>query len=1083
MTKAFELQWKIPVPKPLLDGATFTRWTEEKDSGTDLEPNCLMKVDDCGFFISWKSEDREGDVLDVSQVNDIRPGERPKDNKLDSILRAKYGDKYVDQAFIICSGLDMVNISACHVVCPDVATAKVWKEELRKISTNALINNICPMLALEKHWRKLKLTVTTDGKVGVKSIAKTFASGKTEKLVYQVLSDCGLPNEKGMSIEPAEFTFEVFYKIYQAICPRTDIEELYKTLTKTETLDHKKFIEFLNDKQRDGRLNQILYPEYDKKRVMEIINKYEPNEETRKAEAISREGLIRYMMSDENAPVLLDRLDIYQDMEQPMCKYYINSSHNTYLSGKQFGGKSVVEMYRQTLLAGCRCVELDCWNGDEKVNFEPIITHGKAMCTDIMFVDCIYAIRDCAFVTSEYPVILSIENHCDRQQQLKMAKMMDEIFGDLLNKTFLPNYPMKKGVEMPPPSALKRKILLKNKRLKADVEKTELELYLKGEFQAEDEEGESTATEKKPEDAPPGEAPAQPAHTGGTTLLHPLFSSFINYITSVKFEGFDAAAEKNLTYAMSSFAETTALGYLKSQAIEFVNYNKRQISRIYPKGARVDSSNYMPQVFWNSGCQLVALNFQTPDLPMQLNQGKFEYNGGCGYLLKPEFMCREDKQFDPFAETPVDGVIAASCEVRVLSGQFLSDKKVGTYVEVDMYGLPADTIRKEFRTKVVPANGLNPVYNEDPFCFRKVVLPELAVLRFGVYDDNDKLLGQRILPFNDLQMGYRHIALRTEGNFPMALPMLFCQIDVKIYVPDGLGDFMDALSDPRAFLSAQEKRAEQLKALGIQENDIGTDVIEGKKKPAAAGKGGAGAKKEEKKEEELKLPPITAESIREEKGYVKATKKYKKEYDAMKKKQAKEVSDIMKKQCTGFEKQVKGKKDLTPEQAEADAKIIELVKEQTTAWTTLMNAHRGATWEMTKTQLAAQEDIMKKLMELAQAQQVKELEASFEKENKEMKAAQAKISVDTAKDVQADPTLKTKPEKDRRLKEKNQANTKKFIDERKNMGFKQNKAKTKLEKAHATQLEDLSKWIKTKIRVCDEEAAEIKVAGKREAIV
>ena len=39
------------------------------------------------------------------------------------------------------------------------------------------------------------------------------------------------------------------------------------------------------------------------------------------------------------------------------------------------------------------------------------------------------------------------------------------------------------GAEMPPPSALKRKILLKNKRLKADVEKTELELYLKGEFQ------------------------------------------------------------------------------------------------------------------------------------------------------------------------------------------------------------------------------------------------------------------------------------------------------------------------------------------------------------------------------------------------------------------------------------------------------------------------------------------------------------------------------------------------------------------------------------------------------------------------
>ena len=73
---------------------------------------------------------------------------------------------------------------------------------------------------------------------------------------------------------------------------------------------------------------------------------------------------------------------------------------------------------------------------------------------------------------------------------------------------------------------------------------------------------------------------------------------------------------------------------------------------------------------------MVSLNFQTSDLPMQLNQGKFEYNGNCGYLLKPDFMRRADRNFDPFADAPVDGVIAAQCSVQVIAGQFLSDKKV-----------------------------------------------------------------------------------------------------------------------------------------------------------------------------------------------------------------------------------------------------------------------------------------------------------------------------------------------------------------------------------------------------------------------
>lgn len=74
-----------------------------------------------------------------------------------------------------------------------------------------------------------------------------------------------------------------------------------------------------------------------------------------------------------------------------------------------------------------------------------------------------------------------------------------------------------------------------------------------------------------------------------------------------------------------------------------------------------------------------------------------------------------------------------------------------------------------------------------PNFYLQVILPDLAVLRIAVYDDNNKLIGQRILPLDGLQAGYRHISLRNEGNKPLSLPTIFCNIVLKTYVPDGFG--------------------------------------------------------------------------------------------------------------------------------------------------------------------------------------------------------------------------------------------------------------------------------------------------------
>lgn len=121
-----------------------------------------------------------------------------------------------------------------------------------------------------------------------------------------------------------------------------------------------RLINFLNDEQRDPRLNEILFPFFDNSRVQTLIAKYEtdPNYiENGKESSLTLYGIplgkmsgdafLRFLMSDENAPVFLDRIELHQDMEQPLCHYYINSSHNTYLTGRQYGGKSSSEIYRQ----------------------------------------------------------------------------------------------------------------------------------------------------------------------------------------------------------------------------------------------------------------------------------------------------------------------------------------------------------------------------------------------------------------------------------------------------------------------------------------------------------------------------------------------------------------------------------------------------------------------------------------------------------------------------------------------------------------------------------------------------------------
>uniref|UniRef100_A0A3B4TZ36 1-phosphatidylinositol 4,5-bisphosphate phosphodiesterase n=1 Tax=Seriola dumerili TaxID=41447 RepID=A0A3B4TZ36_SERDU len=752
-----------------------------------------------------------------------------KEAKLRELLDVStLAGKMENRMLTVVSGPDMVNITYLNFMAFQEETAKEWAEELFNLASNLLVQNMSREACLEKAYTRLKLQLNPEGRIPVKNIFRMFSSDR--KRVETALENCSLPSGRNDSIPQEDFTPEVYNMFLSNICSRPELDHIFSDVGAKSRpyLTVEQMTEFINSKQRDPRLNEILYPPLKPEQVQLLVDKYEPNASLAQKGQISVEGFARYLNGEENTIIPPEKLDQSEDMTLPLSHYFINSSHNTYLTAGQLAGNSSVEMYKQVLLSGCRCIELDCWKG-RTTEEEPVITHGFTMTTEISFKEVIEAIAECAFKTSPFPIILSFENHVDSpKQQAKMAEYCRSIFGDALLTEPLEKYPLESSVPLPSPMELMGKILVKNKKkhhktdgstkkkLSEQVSNTysdsssvcEPSSPSAGTAESEDEDDDDDDCKKGSMDE---------GTAGSEAFATEEMSNLVIYIQPVKFNSFEASKKINRSFQMSSFVETKALEQLTKSPVEFVEYNKLQLSRIYPKGTRVDSSNYNPQLFWNAGCQLVALNFQTIDLSMQLNLGMYEYNGKCGYRLKPEFMRRPDKHFDPFTESTVDGIVANTLSVKIISGQFLSDKKVGTYVEIDMFGLPVDTKRKAFKTKTSQGNAINPVWEEEAIVFKKVVLPTLASIRIAVFEEGGKFIGHRIIPVSAIRPGYHYISLRNEKNQSLTLPALFVYVEVKDYVPDTFADVIEALSNPIRYVNLMEQRANQLAALTLEE--------------------------------------------------------------------------------------------------------------------------------------------------------------------------------------------------------------------------------------------------------------------------
>jgi len=260
-------------------------------------------------------------------------------------------------------------------------------------------------------------------------------------------------------------------------------------------------------------------------------------------------------------------------MDQPLCDYYICTSHNTHVEEDGLYNRITIEDYALALEKGCRCLELVVWDGP---NGKPVIRHGHSFSVDIEIHHVLrYGIYPNAFKYSPYPLILFIEQYLSPEQQNFLADILKNIFGEMLYIEDIGTL-----TQLPSPNQLRGKVIIM---------------------------------------------------TDVTQTLTQNFHSVINICQSIWFDNLN---QKDEFYHVSSLSEIKAKHQVETAGCDLIRHTNQRLMRVYPAGIQVQSSNFDPVTYWNYGIQMVALNFQSGDAHLTTNLGRFSSTGG--YILKPK---------------------------------------------------------------------------------------------------------------------------------------------------------------------------------------------------------------------------------------------------------------------------------------------------------------------------------------------------------------------------------------------------------------------------------------------------------------
>ncbi|KAK1434840.1 hypothetical protein QVD17_00594 [Tagetes erecta] len=474
--------------------------------------------------------------------------------------------------------------------------------------------------------------------------------------------------------------------------------------------------------------------------------------------------LLQFLFSDLNHPLSA----ILDDMKSPFSHYYIYTSHNTYLTGNQFTSDSSVRPIIRALEKGVRGIELDLW--PNSTNSDVNVCHGRTLTSSVKLRKCLNAIKDYAFCSSDYPVIITIEDHLNQRLRAKVAIMVKDTFGDMLLYS-RKDYEITK---LPSPADLKKKIIISTKPPnESDSEtntpqKNVLLSTISDCFQGKDS---SDEISKHEEIEMEGEVPEYK----DLIALH-----------AVKHKGNvrDSLHVEPNKVTRLSLSEEVIVEASKEHGQQIVRFTQDNILRVYPKGTRLFSSNYNPYDGWEHGAQMVAFNMQGYGKNLWLMQGMFRANNGRGYVKKPKFLCEGDPTFRP-------NEVKKILKVKIYMGEgwnlefnhahFDYCSPPDFYAKVGIAGYGDDNTGMLEKTKSIEDDWW-PIWDQ-VFDF-SIRVPELALLMIEVKDNDTtkkhEFGGQTCLPVSELRSGIRCVPLYNRKGEKYKFVKLLVRFDFII---------------------------------------------------------------------------------------------------------------------------------------------------------------------------------------------------------------------------------------------------------------------------------------------------------------